>query len=494
MLRLPSNLAGGGQNGSWGDGGAIYTTAGSLTLSSNSFTSNRAGGDTAGYGGAVYADQAFSGTGNTFAQNSAFGNGANGVSYLEVPILRGFGIATHRDSVHLELQSASGLPCKAGSALGGAIDSEGNATLASLTLTGNVATGGLGGAAEGGAIYRRRAVARSTLTSLTATGNSASATGANSYAAGGAIATFAALSIAGSSSLASNVASVGDERCDQRFQGGAVAVEVGPFSFTGTATKNTATTQGGAFWIDDTAVIANALVSSNKVTAVQQPNDGGGGVYVALGGALTLTGSTLTANSTLGNVPFTGGGGLFNNANPGPVSLVNDTIAANTSSADGGGVENDSQAGFTLTNVTVYQNTATGHGGSLKNLDTDSAMTAANSIFAGGIGRRCSRRRFKRPGSVVSNDYNLVQQTPTGNALTGTTTHNLVGTNPGLSTLANNGGPTPTNADAPGGPGTAYIPISVCVAAKVTVDQRQLPRNAKHTGTCDVGAYENQNP
>ncbi|HTA38606.1 MAG TPA: choice-of-anchor Q domain-containing protein, partial [Candidatus Acidoferrales bacterium] len=480
-----ANVAGGGQNGSWGTGGAIYTTAGSMALSANTFSANRAGGDASGYGGAVYADHAFSGTKNVFSQNVAYATGASNGAYGGA-VYAGAGLSLNGDSFSTN-SAVGGSSAKPGVVAGGAIDSESTATLISLKLTSNVASGGLGGAAQGGAVYLGGG--SSTWTALTATGNSANATGSGSFAAGGAIVALAPLSVVGASALSSNTASSSTTVAIGGI-GGAFAVEVGPFSFTGTASGNSATTEGGGFWIGDVAQITNSLVSANRVAAVQAPNDGGAGVYVALGGALTLKGSTLSTNSTHGSVAFTGGGGLFNG---GSVTIANDTIAGNTSSEDGGGLENDAAAGFSVTNATIYQNAAAGAGGNVKNLDPDSVMAVANTIIAAGTGGS-GADDVSNDGTITSGDYNLVQAPVTGTAMNGTTTHNLSGVSPQLSALANNGGPTPTNADATTSPGTAYIPYSVCSAASITVDQRGDPRNPTGSGHCDIGAYENQHP
>ena len=481
-----TNSAGGGKNGSWGTGGAIYTTAGTLSLEGNTFTGNRAGGDVAGYGGAIYADEAFTGSANVFGQNSSYGNSTGGYAYGGA-VYAGSGLTLSGGSFSGN-SAIGGSTVNSGQGFGGGVDSELTATLTSVSFSANSAVGGPGGSGQGGAIYLGGGNA-STWTSLTFASNSASSTGTLSYSAGGGLVSFAPLTIAGTTSFASNAATSAVSAAIGGV-GGAAAIEVGPFSFVGSASNNSATTQGGAFWIDDVAAITNTLISGNHVAGVQSPNDGGGGIYVALGGVLTLTGSTLTANTTLGNVASTGGGGIFN---AGIGSLSNDTLTANRSSIDGGGIENDTIASFTLTNVTVYQNTAGAHGGSIKNLYSDATLTFANSILAGGTGDALPDD-VSNDGTIVSNDYNLVQTAPTGQAITGTTTHNILGSNPVLGALGNNGGPTPTNADSATSPGIAHIPFSICSADKIKVDQRQYPRNPTGTGFCDIGAFENQSP
>jgi fibronectin-binding autotransporter adhesin len=479
-----ANTAGGGAGGSWGMGGAIYVTAGSLALIGDTFKDNQAGGDDYGYGGAVYDDQWFSGSKNTFLGNAAYGGGANGNAYGGA-VYAGGGLSLSGGTFSKNV-AAGGTSTVIGYAFGGAIDSESTALLSSVAFGGNVATGGNAGTAEGGAIYL--AGGTSKWKSLTFSTNSAHASGSNSFANGGAVSAFAALTISGATSFVSNAAlaaaagAIGGE-------GGAIAVEIGPFAFIGSASNNSATTAGGAFWIDGAATITNSLLSNNSVVATQRPDDGGGGIYVGLGGALTLTGSTLTANAVGGTAPYTGGGGIFN---IGSGTVTNSTIDANTSAVDGGGIENAAQGGFALANVTVYRNTASGNGGGLKNLYGDASMTVANSIFAGGVAGGVPSD-LSNDGTIVSGDYNIIESAPSGEALSGTTTHNL-SADPQLSTLADNGGPTPTNADTSSSPGTAYIPFNSCLAVGIYIDQRGYYRDATVNGYCDVGAYEDQTP
>lgn len=476
--------AAGGSGVSGGIGGAIYVTAGSLTLTGDTFTSNAAGGSDFGYGGAVYDDQPFRGSSNTFTKNAAYGKGTGGNAYGGGAYAGG-GLSLSGGTFS-ENTATGGASTVLGYAFGGAIDSESSASLSSLTFDANAAAGGEAGSAEGGAIYLGGGTSK--WTSLNFSANTAAATGLNSYANGGAVTAFAPLTISSGTSFVSNVASASSTGAIGG-QGGAIAVEIGPLSFTGSASKNSATTEGGALWIGDTATITNSLLSNNVVIAAQNANDGGGGIYVGFGGALTLAGSTLTANATGGSTPYAGGGGIFN---LGSGTITNSTINGNRSSVDGGGIENGAAGGFALINVTVDQNTASSNGGSLKNLYDDASMTITNSILARGIAGGVPSD-LSNDGTVISGDYNVIETAATGTALSGQTSHNLT-VDPLLAPLANNGGPTPTEADGSTSPGTAYIPYNNCLAVNVFVDQRGYPRDAKVNGYCDVGAYEDQSP
>ena len=474
--QFTGNLAGGGTKGSWGRGGAIYSAAGTITLAEDKLTGNKAGGDAFGYGGAVFAANALTGTSLTFSDNTAYGSASGGF---------GFGGAVYAGGA-LSLKGGSfaanvvagGSPGLYGYGYGGAVDIEDGSTLTGVTFASNSVTAGLGGSAEGGAVFVNGG--SNAWSTPVFTSNSAMATGPSSYSAGGAAMLFSAVTLT-SGQLTSNSA-IAAASGALAGVGGAIALEVGPLSFTGTMSSNNATTAGGGIWIDDSAAVSQSTIASNHVNGTQDPNDGGGGIYDAIGATLALTASTITGNAVTGNASSSGGGGIFNE---GVAAIANTTITANSSDVDGGGIENEAQSGLSLTNATVYQNVASSRGGNVKNLFSDSGMSIANTIVAGGTA--ATGADVSNDGTITSLDYNIVQTTASGTAITGTTTHNLA-VNPLLLPLASNGGPTETNADQATSPGKAYIPYSVCSAAGITSDQRGNSRNSG--GFCDVGAYE----
>src|SRR5262249_54442497 len=84
-------------------------------------------------------------------------------------------------------------------------------------------------------------------------------------------------------------------------------------------------------------------------------------------------------------------------------------------------------------------------------------------------------------GTVISNGYNLIQNT-SGATITGTTTGNILGQNPLLGPLEDNGGPTLPRA---------LLPLSPALdagdpALAGTKDQRGTVRDARP----DIGAFE----
>lgn len=474
------NVAGGGTDGSWGYGGAIFYGGNGLSVSSASFSKNEAGGDAFGYGGAVFSTSGLTSSANAFSHNSAAGSGSGGYAYAGAIYSQG-AVTLNNDTYNGNSAAGGG----SGYGYAGAVDGESDSTIKDTSFTNNAVSAGSAGTSIGGAVFVNGG--SSNWTNATFTGNAANAGNGRSYAAGGGAALYASTTIT-SSTFSSNSASV-TSGSPIAAVGGAVAVEEGPFFLTGTLSDNSATTQGGAIWVDDAASITNSAISLNQVTSLVYPNDGGGGIYISFGGVLTVAASTINGNSASGKSASAGGGGMFN---AGTLTMTNTTITGNTSSVDGGGFENASTTGASITNATIYRNNAAGEGSSIKNLYSDSTMSIGSSIVTGGTSSSSSSygNDVSNDGTMTSNDYNIIQVSG-GNALTGQTGNNLA-VDPKLSPLQNNGGPTRTNADSKSSPGTAYIPYSVCKAAGITTDQRGDPRNGQGGGFCDVGAYEFQ--
>jgi len=207
---------------------------------------------------------------------------------------------------------------------------------------------------------------------------------------------------------------------------------------------------------------------------------GGGGGGAGLGGAVfneggtvTVTDSTFAGNSAAGgqagssvflSSDATNGGGLggalFNHN--GTVTVLNSTVANNTADAGAGGIENlgDGQtATLTLNNTIVADNM----------VDTTEADFTGDTTAAGGS------------VNTTSGVSDLVMQ-QTGFA--GTV---VSSSDPGLSALAANGGPTQTMAIDPTSP--AYHTGNAAAATGLNTDQRGAPRFS--TGDLiDIGAFQ----
>ncbi len=232
--------------------------------------------------------------------------------------------------------------------------------------------------------------------------------------------------------------------------------------------------------------IIDSLVSNNTV------RDTGGGIANAPAGILTIIGSTIAGNTATGGL----GGGVYND---GTLTMIDSTISGNQSGSSGGGLTNAQNGTTHLNNVTITANTSgTAHNGQGGGLDNSlgHAFTFRNTIIAGNTdlsGTPPTPDCDARTGfssALTSEGYNLV-----GNAahcdIAGDMTGNIIGQDPKLGALLNNGGPTPTNAPAADSPvvdaGNPAAPGSGGLACAAT-DQRGFVRPIGDH--CDIGAVE----
>jgi hypothetical protein len=223
----------------------------------------------------------------------------------------------------------------------------------------------------------------------------------------------------------------------------------------------------------------------------------GGGVYVA-GGSLTVENSTFTGNSADGNAGY--GGAIYNSgttlitnsvitgnsaeqqagaiSNHGSLSLINSTISGNTAQNQGGGLVGAENSTTVLTNSTVTANSTNGTGGGIQQFGVG-VVTLSNTIVAG---NSAAGSGPDLAGMITSNDYNLVGDT--SGATFAPQANDIVGQDPLLGSLADNGGPTLTQALLQGSPA---IDAGM---TDLTVDQRG---EARPFGLADdIGAFELQ--
>jgi hypothetical protein len=247
-----------------------------------------------------------------------------------------------------------------------------------------------------------------------------------------------------------------------------------------TVSGNTAAQNGGGIANMSYFEVTPLDVQDSTISGNRSVTGDGGGIY-NFGGNATVSGSTISANQA--DI----GGGVYNINNSAVLQMVNSTISGNSAASSGGGLDNHS--GVRLVNVTVTNNlSATGNRGDGGGVSTVVPITIANTLIAG------NRDSFGGApdcrGTLFSQGYNLVQST-FGCALTGDATGNVVGQDPLLGVLADNGGPTATHALSQGSPaidaGNPAAPGSTSAACAIS-DQRRLIRPI---GTrCDIGAFE----
>jgi hypothetical protein len=237
---------------------------------------------------------------------------------------------------------------------------------------------------------------------------------------------------------------------------------------------------GGGISTNGTLTVTDSTFSSNtSVDNEPNPPGGGGGLCNQAGGQLTVIGSTFSSNVAQQ------GGGLYNlgatNATAnGSVSIINCTFDSNhvayQNSATGGGILN--QGSLSLLNCTITNNTSDFSGGGFYQGDNASASSLRNCILA------LNTASINDPDGrapAIQGDFNLIQNIQ-GMTFSPAATHNIVGQDPQINPLGNNGGPTLTvslNSTSPA------VDAGDDSAAPVE-DQRSYSRFNKS----DIGAYE----
>jgi hypothetical protein len=263
---------------------------------------------------------------------------------------------------------------------------------------------------------------------------------------------------------------------------------------------NSADTQGGGVSSFGGLSVSKGTISNNQA-------DVGGGVYqVSSEGGLTISDTTVSGNKAL-----TYGGGIFVDGNEGcwpgvrlalngstvsgntgaglvilrtSASFYNSTVSSNHGDGiriDNGTVCNDT---FKATNTTVFGNGGTGVG---DDYDQD-LVGLTNTVVANNQGANIT-------GVVETASHNLIGDAASAGGIQNGVNGNIVGVNPLLGPLRDNGGLTMTHALRLGSP--AINAGDNCVLAEngcgfthpaLTTDQRGMPRN----GTVDIGAFERQ--
>lgn len=229
--------------------------------------------------------------------------------------------------------------------------------------------------------------------------------------------------------------------------------------------ENTTSVSGSGIRNRGTLSLRDTMVMNNSATS--------NGVS---GAGITNEGNTVMFNSSIvDNTATNNGAGI---TNFGVFRLVNSTVSGNSP----GGIVNAST--LEMYNVTVTNNASNSVGGGLFNF---SYATLQNTIIGGNFGSAGPSDCF---GTLTSGGYNLIQNT-TGCTISGDTTGNILGVDPILAPLQDNGGPTLTHALLTGSPAIDAGNPTGCKEYHrrvLTVDQRGVSRPQ---GTaCDIGAFE----
>ncbi len=241
-----------------------------------------------------------------------------------------------------------------------------------------------------------------------------------------------------------------------------------------TANKSPLGSGGGIYNRGTLSGLTDSTVSYN--TAGQN----GGGIFDEQD--MTIIRSSITNNSAGGD-----GGGI---QEAGTANLINTTISSNTAAGSGGGL-ND-QGGTTLKtyNVTITGNTAA-VGGGMANVPFLGASWELRNTIVGGNSAPNAPDVSNAFGSQISQGNNLIKVT-TGAPSGSFVASDILGADPRLGPLQENGGPTLTHALLPGSPAIDKGSNGNLLAS-MTTDQRGFMIRVIDGGlslTVDIGAYE----
>jgi hypothetical protein len=199
------------------------------------------------------------------------------------------------------------------------------------------------------------------------------------------------------------------------------------------------------------------------------------------GGAIYNLGTmTINAATIYGNDAKRNGGGLH--IQGGTIEIINSTFAENTAGTigRGGAINVGPSSNISLLNATIERNNADLGGGIWKDGSVEIKNTiVANSSTTADDGTHSLD--CDGPAFVASLGHNLISD---GSCVDGLNTTDQRNTNPTLSFIDENGGPTPTLMPLPGSPAIDKGDNAGCPAR----DQRGAQRPVG--SACDVGAVE----
>jgi hypothetical protein len=267
-------------------------------------------------------------------------------------------------------------------------------------------------------------------------------------------------------------------------------------------TNSVADGEGGGVFSSGALDIQSCAIEGNTV------NEGYGG-GAAVYGVATISMSNIDDNSTNFGTSGGEGGGIYSNSD---LTVADSALVNNTSSQFGGGILN--VADLTISYSTIAENQAGQWGGGILNNGTLEAvnMTIADNGVGGagggggGLFSSSTATGTELINTIIALNTDNIGPDDLAGVVSVGSSNNLIGTggsgglpsgegnqvgvaNPGLGSLANNGGPTLTFALLPDSPA---INAGTDFSLGASTDQRGPGFVRTNDGTVDIGAYEHQ--
>ncbi len=230
--------------------------------------------------------------------------------------------------------------------------------------------------------------------------------------------------------------------------------------------------------------IAGYDVVVERTTVTANDAVGAAGGLFLQGGNVTMADSTVSGNSS---GSFAGGAVLY--AQKYDALLSNSTIDGNYAGDLGGGAYISAAGSSTIEFSTITGNNTTSSGGGFYYLQGGSGLQHNATIVSGNTAASEPDIAMD-PAATINAEFSLVGVAPTSGTLNAdAATVSLLGMDPLLDPLADNGGPTQTRQPAGGSPAIDAIPNgSVGCGGAVTTDQRGQAR--LFGSGCDIGSVE----
>ena len=211
------------------------------------------------------------------------------------------------------------------------------------------------------------------------------------------------------------------------------------------------TLRGGGIFNHGYYDTANLELTETTISG-NQANRGGGIMNDAFDGEAN---TTIRRSTISGNTADTGGGvsnlsiaSLYPGTVSAIVSLRNTTLSGNTANDSGGGLHSQTNIGgeaiADILNTTITGNAAVARdGGGILSVDSSATATEIRSTIV--YGNTAGRDGNDMLGVTIMGSFNLIGD-PSGHSIIDREDDNIVGLDPRLGPLTDNGGPTQTHA------------------------------------------------